>query len=135
MVSTNPGQYLLLACLIAVAPCTARLFFDASTTNLMVPASSFDPADELLSFESVLSSIESLAVRSTCFSEASRELLQECHLLSSGLADEQRSRFAIALTLCELSSAGVTGPKQCQRLGQYKEVELCARNLEKKPQW
>lgn len=87
------------------------------------------------SFAPVLAIIESLSRRSGCFNKATRELVADCADLSADANEALKGRYAIALTLCELSIAGLIGPSQCQTIRSEEETARCILALEAKPQW
>lgn len=86
-------------------------------------------------FKTVHALFDSLSRRSGCFNRATRELISECADLSSDVHESLKGKYAIALTLCELSSAGLTGPSACQSTYTERDTARCILALESKPQW
>lgn len=94
------------------------------------------PAEhEVTVFSPVLAIIDSLSRKSGCFSKATQKLITDCSELSTEVQDTLRGKYAIALTLCELSAAGLTGPAQCTGTQSEMDTERCILALESKPQW
>lgn len=86
-------------------------------------------------FDSITSWIDSLSQRTSCFASAIRVVADGCATLSQDLAESQRARYAVALTLCELASAGLPSPQQCQDVRSEKNLKICTTALEHKSQW
>lgn len=86
-------------------------------------------------FESVISLLDSMSKRSSCFGTATVNLLVECDSLTVDMNESHKSRYAIDLTLCELAAAGIAGPESCKAPHLASEITSCVRSLEAKAQW
>lgn len=83
----------------------------------------------------VLHRFDAHAFDTGCFTTASREIYVECEHLNFDEYEVQRSSYAVQLTLCELSVAGITPPVQCQLSREEGDLRACLYELELRPQW
>ncbi len=83
-------------------------------------------------FAPIALALQNLRFKPSCFRDATLDLLSSCEELSSDLNEADKAKFAIALTVCELSSAGITLPAACRNGDSAKK---CIEILERKPQW
>lgn len=84
---------------------------------------------------SVLPRFDALIFDTGCFLAASQSIYVECEHLTFAEYESQRSSYAIRLTLCELSVAGISAPVQCQVSQQSWDIRTCLQQLELRPQW
>ena len=87
------------------------------------------------SFEPLHYKLNEISLRSSCFETAVRSLTIECNELPAPANEAIRTKFATALTLCELALAGQHGPPSCHKAGSEANIRQCIKSLETKSQW
>jgi hypothetical protein len=89
--------------------------------------------ESALLFEPVRAALDALTSRPSCYRNATLMLIHDCHSIANDLTEDKKAEYAVALTLCELNTAGVEGPPSCLQ-GSF-QAALCLRSLESKMQW
>ncbi|ORY81450.1 Tht1-like nuclear fusion protein-domain-containing protein [Protomyces lactucae-debilis] len=115
---------LMISC-IAVAP--------RSDIEHISPQATDAKADTAVLFAPIHDMLQSLVMRPSCFRNATLRLIDDCKSIAMELDEAKKAEYAVALTICELNTAGVEGPPACSP-PEY-QAALCLRSLESRMQW